>query len=343
MHPTGWPHRRAATSAAAAVLAAAALLGGAACSPPAAPQDSLVEKPLATASSGSARPTTSAPVSRKYPLTSRTGATAATATRPVVAVPVSAGIGRPTPTGLDLADVVFVTFPASGQQRALALYQSRDATRVGPVTETRPVDGKMLAVLRANLAYAGGAPRFVDQLAAAGVPQWSALVHPSSFSRDAYGRLYAATAPARAATGARPAREGLLTFEPLKPGAALPRPVTIAMPGQPTVRLTYDRASGTWNGTLGQIRVRATNVLVQTVTYERLVLPHSGQRTELDPAVIGQGSATSLVGPSVLPGTWNRRSREHVTSFVTAAKNLVTLAPGTTWTIVAPLGTRVSN
>lgn len=292
---------------------------------------------------------TSAPTAAAtvLPLTGQAAASPDAATRPVVAVPVESGIGLPAAAGTGDADLVYVSFPTPGKQRALALFQSKDSPRVGPVGDVRPLDTKLLRAISAVLEHSGGTSGFIKQVARADLPEWSSIVQPSSFSRDAAtGAVFGSTTAARAASGVQPARPGLLAL--LDPGTPVPTattppaPVQVAVAGQPATTLSYDAATGTWRGQVGGFPVAATNVLVQQVTYDPLVLPKTGGRTEGNPDPDGQGPATLLSGPTVDKGSWNRAGNGTSTKYVRQDGNPLRLLPGTTWVLLVPTGTPVT-
>lgn len=246
---------------------------------------------------------------------------------------------------MEAADLGYLSFPSADSQRVLALYQSADSGRVGPVGDTRPMDGKLLPVLGAVLEHAGGAPSFVRQLDDSKIPQWSAVVSPSSFARATDGSLYGSTITARNGVQGRPAPDGLLPFRvgaapaPVTP----PVPVSVRVPQQPTLDLGFDVASQRWGGTLGGIHINSANIVLQEVAYEPLVLPHTNNQTEGDPVLLGDGRATVLVGPARSPATWNRRGKATLTSFVGTDGVPTRLAPGPTWVLLIPVGTILSG
>lgn len=268
----------------------------------------------------------------------------AAANRPVVAVAVETGTGRPAPVGLDSADLTYVSFPLPGRQRLLVMFQSRDTDRVGPVADTRPVDGKLVLATGGVLEHQGGTSGLVSRLDNADLPQWSQVVHPDTFTRDAAtGALYGSTAAARAATGTRPAVVGLVPFRgPDAPAAAAPGPVGVAVAGQPRLDLAFDTAAGQWAGTLGTVPVRASNVVMQEVTYAPLDLSGTSV-VEGDPEVVGGGKAVVLTGARTLDGTWSKLNRQSLTNYLGADGVPVRLAPGPTVVLLVPPGTPVTR
>lgn len=339
--PADWLRSRSRLVSAVALTLAAAACSGT--SSAVDPRDS-VPTPASIAPVTPVLPT----VTATLPLTGQPAATPELAARPIVAVAVEAGSGLPASAGIGNADLVYVSFPSTHRQRGLALFQSKDSDRVGPVADTRPLDGKLLRTTSAVLEHSGGTSGFVKQVGRADLPQWSSLVHPSSFARDpASGALYGSTSAARAAEGVQPARPGLLAFSdpgtPLPTAtAAAPTGVRIEVSGQDPISVSYDAATGTWRGSVGGLSVAATNVVVQQVTYASLVLPKTGGRTEGSPDPDGTGSATLLSGPQVDQGTWNRPGGGTSTKYVHHDGTPARFAPGPTWVLLVPTGTPVT-
>lgn len=272
------------------------------------------------------------------PLTGLPVATAEEAVLTVVGIPVDAGEGRPPPAGLDRADYLYVSFPNPGRQRVLALFQSQNVDRVGPVADTRPMDSKVLVAVGGVLAHGGGSPGQVTRTDKSEVPQFSAVVQPQAFRREADGTLYGSTSIARAAGGS-PAIEGLVPFDSAPAPQEAAGPVTVTVPGQPPLVLSFDQTAAVWTGSLGAIPVRATNVILQQVDYN--VLEMSRAASERDPVVVGDGSALVLRGAEAIEGTWNRPGRRSLTSYVGADGVPVRLLPGVTFVLLTPTGTGV--
>ncbi len=264
---------------------------------------------------------------------------------PVVAVPVTTGTGRPAPTGLDEADLTYVAFPGPARQRVVALFHSRPPERVGPVAQTRPMDGKLVRLYDAVLQYGGGPASFVQQLERTEVTPWSSLTQSSGFTREPSGLLYAAPAVARGADGARATTTGVLPFArtPVDEDPSPPE-VDVQVPAQPALALRYDPDDRRWSGRLGELEVSATNVVLQEVAYEQLVLPKTGGATERDPVLLSaDGDATVLRPSGAVTATWNRRGIATATSFVADDGVPVRLEPGTTSVLLVPEGTQVDG
>ena len=112
--------------------------------------DAPIIAPTSSTSSSTPAPTTTSTAPKyTYPMTGLTASSAAAARRPTVAVPVRLS-GSGHALGLQVADLVYVSFPNSSSVRALALFQSATSALVGPVAQTRPVDAKVLPVANAG-------------------------------------------------------------------------------------------------------------------------------------------------------------------------------------------------
>lgn len=145
-----------------AALAPAVVLGvGTGCSEPQPKPGSVdVADPGSVAATPpSASPTSSLPTG---PLTGAPVGTPAAATRQAVAVPMRVSPAT-TPAGLDAADLVYAEFAESDTLHLTAVFHSRDASKIGPVTEIRPVDIRSVSVLRPFVGYDGGPTGFLSQ------------------------------------------------------------------------------------------------------------------------------------------------------------------------------------
>jgi hypothetical protein len=262
------------------------------------------------------------------------------ARRPALAVTVGS---EPAPKGLDRADVVIeeITTPV----RYVALYQSRDATLVGPITQTRPVDAQLLPVLRPVVAYSGGPSGFVQQLQKAGVTDVGYLTHPSSYQASASG-LYAATATLYGQADGAPAPPPLLTFATsgqsfATSGAVPAREVVVTMPDAPTQRWTYVPAARAWQR--DGMGIRVSNLILQEVPYKQVELRHGKGVFVPSARVLGSGRSTVLSGPAAASGQWLRPGPKQVTNYLDAADVPLRLAPGPTWVLLVPPGSKVAR
>jgi hypothetical protein len=295
--------------------------------------------PAVATASATAAPSSAAPAGTPAPL-SGVPVSDAVARRPVLAVAVGSD---PAPRGLDRADVIIeeITTPI----RYLALYQSRDASVVGPITQTRPVDAQLLPVARPAVAYSGGPSGFVQQLQRSGVMDLGYLTHPASYQDSASG-LFAATATLYALTDGAASSPPLLTFAApgqsfATKGAVPAREVVVTMPGAPTQKWTYVAAARAWQRDDPGIRV--SNLILQEVPYKQVELRHGKGVFVASARALGSGRSTVLSGPAAVGGQWLRPGPRQVTNYLDAADVPVRLAPGSTWVVLVPPGSNVAR
>jgi len=258
-------------------------------------------------------------------------------------VPVVSEPGGSAPAGLDRADVVYEehTTPT----RFIALFQSRDAARVGPIGQTRPTDPMLLGVVHPLVGYAGGSPAFVGLLTNAPVTDLSYLRYPSSYDRST-GGLYAATPDLyRLAPNAAPATP-LLSFaapgEPVAASLSKASQAVVRVPGQSEATWRYDARSRRWLRTLPSgVVVGVVNLVLQEVAYKQVRLYGNGPYVP-SARVLGKGKATVLSGGAAARGGWYKPSSTQLTNYVDAAQTAVRLSPGTTWIVLLPPGSSVA-
>ncbi|SCL15436.1 Protein of unknown function [Micromonospora rhizosphaerae] len=326
--------RQAVVASAAAVLVAGL---GAACSEPPPPGASDLVDPGTPAPKPS--PTPSLPAG---PLSGQPLAQPAVAGRQAIAVPIRA-TATGTPVGLDVADVVYQEFAESGSLHLSAVYQSRDAAKIGPVTEVRPVDIRSVGVLHPWLGYAGGPTGFVNQLAAADLtgvtPAERGAAFPSGYTSTTALRAAApkgGTAPAPLFDYATPGTP--LGTEGVTPAGKL----TITAAGHATQTWSYDQASGQWVGQVGKAKVKAASVIVLTMEYRTLTVRKPSPRSLPSAMVYGKGKAVVVSGPSSARAAWSKPGQKLVCNVTDPAGYQIRPQPGTAWVIYAPTTARVA-
>jgi Protein of unknown function (DUF3048) C-terminal domain/Protein of unknown function (DUF3048) N-terminal domain len=279
------------------------------------------------------------------PLTGLPAGSAADAARPAVAVVVGAGA-----RGLGSADVVFQEFAAP--VRYIAVFQSRRASGVGPVTSTQPTDSEVLSVLHPLIAYDGGTPTFIKILDRSEATDVGFGNHPGAYATTSSGVATSTGAVLRAARGSGPPPPifvfpgGVTGAGPLATtGLSHPASIRVSIPGNGTQVWTFDSHTGRWALSSGGPRVAVANLVVQTVPYRHLVNRKSG--TTLQSArVLGGGLAEvfsgSPGGSAAAAGTWSKPHFQDVTNYFDKNGNPMAFQPGPTWVILAPRGTRVA-
>jgi hypothetical protein len=336
--------------AAAAGLATVAGLALAACSQgPADPVNQAAVSSPAAASTGPSTGTAQGkaaqgrPPRPTAPLTGLPAASGADATRPAVALAVAGS----SPQGLGSADVVFeeITTPV----RYIAVYQSRTAAGVGPITTTRPVDSRVLSVLHPLFGYAGGSGAAVRILDKTKVTDLGGLRYPSLYTSTPQG-LTASTQTLMTAakdgpppplfsyrgtgadTGGRVAATG--TWRATS--------VQLTIPGSAAQTWNYDAHSGRWSQSGGPA-AQVTNLVIQTVPYRAAFLDQQKGISAPSAVVIGTGNAEVLSGDMAVAGIWAKRSLAGVTNYIDKSGSLIELEPGPTWVVLVPPGAHVKT
>ncbi len=326
--------RRAVVASAAGVLIAAL---GAACSEPPPPGASDLVDPGSPAPKPS--PTPSLPAG---PLSGQPVTQPAVAARQAIAVPIRVS-ETGTPTGLDAADLVYQEFAESGSLHLSAVYQSRDAKKIGPVAEVRPVDIRSVGVLRPWLGYAGGPTGFVNQLSAADLtgvtPAQRSAAFPSGYTSTTALR---AAAP-KGGTAPAPLFDYATVGTPLATrDVTAAGKLTVSASGHPTQTWTYDQASQLWSGRVGRTTVKAASVIVLTMEYRTLTVRKPSPRSLPSANVYGKGKALVVSGPSSAKAEWSKPGQKLVCNVTDLGGYQIRPQPGTTWVIYAPATARVS-
>jgi len=284
------------------------------------------------------------------PLTDLAAASAADARRRAVALALSGS----DPHGLTSADVVYQEFAAP--VRYIAVFQSKEATGVGPVTSTQPTDGQALSVLRPLFGYDGGTPVFTKELDHTQVTNLGRSTHPSLYSTAGPGVSASTNTFQRAARGGG-APPQIFFFRgqggaqsSVLANAHLSRPsaAKVTVPGYGTESWAYDSKTGLWALTGGGPKAGVANVVVQMVPYKQAVVSHRAGTTVPSARLIGRGTVEVLSGRAggsgtAAPGTWSKPHLNQLTNYVDDNGYPMAFQPGATWVILAPKGTKVST
>jgi hypothetical protein len=251
--------------------------------------------------------------------------TAAVALRPAVAVAVAGS----DPVGLSSADLVFqeMTVPV----RYLAVFQSDEASTVGPVTSTNPSDGQALSVLHPLTGYDGGTSSFISVLDATKIIDDGYAGHASLYSAGSDG-LTVSTAALVAAGPSDAPPPALFSYrQPGEPLASIhethPTSVKVEVPGQPVEQWDFDARADRWVETAGGPRVSVANLVVQIVSFKTVYLSRKYGETYAErPRVIGTGQAVVFSGTApggdggtAAAGTWTKPGLAAVTNYFDAA------------------------
>lgn len=337
----------------AAIFAAAAAVLAASCS------DKPGDGPLSgldssTDTTRAATPTTvSADVAS--PLTGGSVA-ASVAARPAVIVKVDNSPQARPQAGLNAADVIYEERVEGSVVRFLAVYQSEDATIVGPVRSVRSTDAAVVAPIGGVFAFSGGITPFRNKIEATGIKTVAESDDPSLGNSKRAGKVrpyatYANTVKLRAQ--AKPGAPPSL-FIRSQPGAAF---ATVNANATRTVGMkvvfgSLTTADWAWDAKLN-LWLRSTNgtphvledrsrlstdcIILQTVPYRPT--PYTDRADfAVDEAVI-TGSGNALVacdGHSVV-ARWQKSSPKAVTTYTNVANGTpVQLPIGRVWVSLVP-------
>jgi hypothetical protein len=246
------------------------------------------------------------------------------ATRPVVMVKVGDDPKARPQAGIDKADVVYEERVEGNTVRFLAVFQSHDATSVGPVRSVRSTDPSVVAPYGGVFVFSGGIPPFeslitkVPGLSVVGEDAMPNAFHLRSDRQRPY-KTYGNTAEFRALAprGAGPPRppfEFLGKNEPLAAVGGQPASQATVSFGVGTVaRWDWDASSAAWkrsiNGTPQKVdgggQFAFTNVILEMVPYRGTPYVDTA-RSPVDEAVtIGSGTATLLTRGQQIALTWS--------------------------------------
>ncbi|MFI6130035.1 DUF3048 domain-containing protein [Micromonospora sp. NPDC051141] len=325
-----------------AALAPAVVLGvGTGCSEPQPKPGSVdVADPGSVAATPpSASPTSSLPTG---PLTGAPVGTPAAATRQAVAVPMRVSPAT-TPAGLDAADLVYAEFAESDTLHLTAVFHSRDASKIGPVTEIRPVDIRSVSVLRPFVGYDGGPTGFLSQFEGSDLDGVTPDDDGKVFSGD-----YTSTAALLKAApkGGQPPTPALdhatdgdaLAARDLVPAAEL----SITVSGGPPMVWRYDQPKARWVGKVGTATVTAASVIVLTMEYRTLEVRKPSYRSLPSANVFGEGAVVVVSGPTSAKGRWRKPGMGMVCTLADLGGDLLHPQPGNAWVIYAPTTAKVT-
>lgn len=278
-------------------------------------------------------------------------ASAADAAKPAVALVVAGA----DPHGLTSADVVFeeITTPV----RYLAVFQSKQASGVGPITGTQPADRAALAVLHPLIGYDGATAGYFVKILdkSKKIRDEGFASHPSLYAA-AGQRVTASTRKISGAARGAPAPPPLFQYQ--GPGANTlaangvfrPTSVRLSIPGSGTQEWAFNSHADRWTLTRGGPKVAVSNLVVQTVPYKQITVNRRTGVVVSNAQVIGTGRAEVFAGSgpgasggSAAIGTWSKPRSGDVTNYFGASESPIAFTPGPTWVVLAPSGTRVST
>ena len=280
------------------------------------------------------------------------------ARRPAVIVKVDNAPDARPQAGLDEADVIYEERVEGSVVRFLSVFQSKDATVVGPVRSVRSTDAAVIAPLGGVFAFSGGITPFINRVKATGVLTVTESDDPKVgvYKRAGRTRPYATfanTAKLRAQlkTTVNPPpplfariRPGT-TFGQANPSA---RPITglrVVFGSLTTADWTWDATKKLWlrttNGTVHLLenkeRLSTGCVVLQTVPYKPTQYTDRANFGVDEAVITGTGKATVACDGAAVAARWSKPTLKSVTSYVSEATGApIQLPVGRVWVSLVP-------
>lgn len=278
--------------------------------------------------------------------------------RPVLAVKVENTPDAYPLAGLQTADVVYEELVEGGITRFMALYQCKEAKKVGPVRSARTTDPKVLVQYdpRSVIAFSGGQLAVVHAVERSGLVSFDEDSGGDAFWRDTERyephNLFVNTRKLRARSAKQTDGEGpprrLFPFD-AEPPAAGKRASQVSMAFSSSVTATWrwDKGAGRWQRMFEDAPmtldtgtpITAANVIIQqVVVIEGNLVDVLGYHSP-EVTLTGSGKAWVLRDGTLIAGRWSRPVMGAVTKFVTKTGEIIPLAPGNTWIELVAKGT----
>lgn len=256
--------------------------------------------------------------------------------------------------GLNEADIVYEQPVEGGITRFIAIYQCRNAQRLGPIRSARHADPEVLAQFgEAAFAYSGAVQPVVDAVARTGTIQdISQSNAPEAYQADpgrsAPHNLYSSTQTLLGEADRRNAPpEPLFEYEqepPAQEGSRRAREVHLDFSPAADVFWSYRPQRGLYershDGTPHTMedgeQVRTENIVVMVVELRDTGIVDAAGNPSLEPVVIGSGAAYVIRDGRVVEGTWERDDSDDRTRLLDAQGDVIPLAPGRTWVELLP-------
>jgi hypothetical protein len=273
--------------------------------------------------------------------------------RPVIAVKVENTDEAYPLAGLERADVIYEEPVEGSITRFAALFQCRDAPRVGPVRSARTTDPKILVQLSDEpiLAYSGSNPQVAISLEDAGVVSLTETSASEAFFRDetrsAPHNLFVSTKKlygiARETGADFSLPRALFLFDEEVPAPSKPRTsASVAFSASNVVGWVW--SEDRWvrqldgepmlaqNGT----PIGVDNVVIQEVVVTDSNIVDVAGFPSPNVKLVGRGRAWILRDGRLIVARWQRPSPGDATVYETRRGEEIALTPGTTFVQLVP-------
>jgi len=263
-------------------------------------------------------------------------------------------------SGYPKADLVFETIAEGGITRTLAVFQSQDASEVGPVRSARPYFIDWLTELNAVFVHVGGNVDALDEIAKNKLPDINQFYYGSFFwrSKDRYAphnvyttseKLYSAMEKAGLAK-----TTDLTSLNFKKDIDEKERPplqnvsINFSTP-QFVAGYSYDQKTNEYYRTVGGVaqtdkatgeKIKTKNIVVQYEPMNNYMTRIGEQGVKI--GTIGSGQAIVFQDGKAIVGTWEKASRAGRTKLVAQTGQEILLNPGQSWFEIVPLSATVT-
>ena len=279
------------------------------------------------------------------------------ADQPAVIVKVDNAPDARPQAGLNDADVIYEERVEGSVVRFLAVYQSKDASVVGPVRSVRSTDAAIVAPLGGVFAFSGGIGPFLRKLSATGVKTVEESDDPKVGNSKRAGRVrpyatYANTAKLRALVPAAKPPPPLFprirpgtSFGEANPSATRITGLRVVFGSLTTADWTWDRAKKAWlrttNGTAHLLedksRLSSGCLILQTVPYRATQYTDRSAFVVDEAVITGTGKALIACEGAFVRARWSKPTQKAVTTFANEATGgTITIPVGRVWVSLVP-------
>jgi hypothetical protein len=249
----------------------------------------------------------------------------------------------------------------------MAVFQSQNASTVGPVRSVRETDADIVRPIGGLFAYSGGIPAFVSLIHSAGITDVGANddggAYYRSDARNAPDNLYTSTIVLRKRTPAGAGPPPAL-FDYVRAHAAFSEPgekaasqVRVTMSGSTVATWTYNATDEQWDRSTDGVPqtvaegtslsagppVAFTNVIVEMVPYHDTGFTDPAGNPVPDANIVGTGPAVVLSRGELVQATWSKPTASSITTYQASDGSPILLTPGTTWVMLAPPGAPITS
>ncbi len=308
--------------------------------------------------------TTRAPVvsSYVYPYTGLPAPNAAAVQLPSLEVKIDNSPPAWPQSGLSESDVIYEEMVEGGLTRYFVVFQSHNATTVGPVRSVRASDADLLATLGGLFAYSGGIPAFVADARATGIVDVGAnsaagVDYYRLASRPEPHNLYTSTVTLRASAAGLGSTPPVLfkwrkLGSPFRAAAAVPvSNVQVEFSGATYAQWAWNSALGEWDRTTNGVAqfdasgkaVSAQNVIIEFMPYVNTGFVDPAGNPVPKAESVGSGKAIFLSGGKEAVGTWSKPQANSVPVYRDSNGSQVRLEPGRTFVEMVETGSPVTS